>query len=418
MLVSQLVEEFMSLAIKTGGWMEMDRLYLKNRLLGIIEEPSFDALPVQEVKITTGDVLTDLVEVLGEAKGIVGEELKTLEMRLAEILTPPPSVVNAIFAQRYEKDPIDATHYFYDINQANHFVMPPHKTELLAETDFGTWRFAPVHREARLADAALRSYYPVCLYCMENEGYEGHRFYPSRQIQRMIRMNLLGETWNYQFEPHSNLKEGCIFTSEHHDSMPTGQRVLEQLLALADIFPHYFIGAEGGKFDAEGSDMVHGRYVGGYEASALKNAKSIATAKLPLFSTVTAELLAWPVSTLRLSSSNGKQLVQAAHYIMASWDNRQTDVSLTIGSDQSISRLPMVMRKIEEVYHLDIFFVDLSKIMINPLDLMALMGNQEIDYSETTLSAEELIAKYQQELQDLDGFNNQVSEALAFLSAL
>jgi UDPglucose--hexose-1-phosphate uridylyltransferase len=36
MTFSQTISDFVTLAIQAGGWMEMDRIYLQNRILGMI----------------------------------------------------------------------------------------------------------------------------------------------------------------------------------------------------------------------------------------------------------------------------------------------------------------------------------------------------------------------------------------------
>lgn len=36
MTISQTISDFVTLAIKAGGWMEMDRIYLQNRVLAMI----------------------------------------------------------------------------------------------------------------------------------------------------------------------------------------------------------------------------------------------------------------------------------------------------------------------------------------------------------------------------------------------
>lgn len=38
MTTSQMIADFTTLAIQAGGWMELDRLYLQNRLLSMIGE--------------------------------------------------------------------------------------------------------------------------------------------------------------------------------------------------------------------------------------------------------------------------------------------------------------------------------------------------------------------------------------------
>ena len=46
-----------------------------------------------------------------------------------DFLTPPPSVVNAFFAQHYSKSPEEATDYFFDLSKKNDYI----KTRAIAK---------------------------------------------------------------------------------------------------------------------------------------------------------------------------------------------------------------------------------------------------------------------------------------------
>ena len=50
MSISQTICDFATLAIEAGGWMEMDRLYLQNRLLGMVGEDALESIEVRPVK--------------------------------------------------------------------------------------------------------------------------------------------------------------------------------------------------------------------------------------------------------------------------------------------------------------------------------------------------------------------------------
>ncbi|HJF19538.1 MAG TPA: UDP-glucose--hexose-1-phosphate uridylyltransferase, partial [Enterococcus columbae] len=49
MSISQVVTDFTTLAIQAGGWMEMDRLYVQNRLLHLIGEDSLEETTIRPV---------------------------------------------------------------------------------------------------------------------------------------------------------------------------------------------------------------------------------------------------------------------------------------------------------------------------------------------------------------------------------
>lgn len=105
MNVSQMIVDFTTCAIQSGGWMEMDRLYLQNRILGLIGEV---ALTETEVRPVTEKPITLMDQLVAKAKAnqVIGEtlaETEILEGQLMDFLTPPPSVVNAFFAQHYDE---------------------------------------------------------------------------------------------------------------------------------------------------------------------------------------------------------------------------------------------------------------------------------------------------------------------------
>ena len=49
MSISQITRDFITLAIQSGGWMEMDRLYLENRVIAMIGENSLEKAEFQTV---------------------------------------------------------------------------------------------------------------------------------------------------------------------------------------------------------------------------------------------------------------------------------------------------------------------------------------------------------------------------------
>ena len=47
MTTSQMIADFTTLAIQAGGWMELDRLYLQNRLLSMIGEQELGEVDIR-----------------------------------------------------------------------------------------------------------------------------------------------------------------------------------------------------------------------------------------------------------------------------------------------------------------------------------------------------------------------------------
>ena len=118
MSISQTIRDFTTLAIQSGGWMEMDRYYLENRVIAMIGEESLAKAELRSVS-TSAVTLVDRLLIQAENNQVITDhqaERDMLEAQLMDLMTPPPSVVNAYFAQYYSKDPVQATDYFFKLS--------------------------------------------------------------------------------------------------------------------------------------------------------------------------------------------------------------------------------------------------------------------------------------------------------------
>lgn len=97
MTISQTISDFVTLAIKAGGWMEMDRIYLQNRVLAMIGEAVFEPSEIRSVDRSSIDLMDELVAcaLSNQQIGDSHAEREIFEAQLMDFLTPPPSVVNA-----------------------------------------------------------------------------------------------------------------------------------------------------------------------------------------------------------------------------------------------------------------------------------------------------------------------------------
>lgn len=311
MELNQVVAEFLTQAIDSGGWMALDRLYLKNRVYAILELAPDAAV---ELEVIEDDYLGALMA--------FQEQRHLRTDQLADLVTPPPSVVNALFAQRYEKDPYDATAYFYQLNQLNKRVSGVQASQELTSA-YGKLIYYPL----RQTPVEARNSYPTCDYCMENEGFEGNEGSPSQLTQRMIRMNLQGTTWNYHFNPTPFWSEDCVFTSEDHQADISLAEKIDHLDTLNNLFPHYVV-ASLGQFSN------HPAYLGGEMTFPVSQAPSSNSREATLFKGVTISEVSWPVTTVRMNSQNPQALKGAVSFFLTSLAKSQVTEPILIFSDR------------------------------------------------------------------------------------
>lgn len=373
MTLSQTIFDFTTLAIHFGGWMDMDRLYLQNRVLGMIGEDALGAVEVKPTERTSVELLDELVARAKE-NGVIGETLaerEILEAQLMDLMTPPPSVVNALFAQHYSKDPQEATDYFFELCKTNDYI----KTRAIAknivfpaETEYGTLEItinlSKPEKDPKEIAAQRNSVsvdYPKCMLCMENEGYKGRMNYPARTNHRIIRMNLDGEAWGFQYSPYAYYNEHCIVLANEHRPMKINRQTFERLVKVIEVLPHYFVGSNADLPIVGGSILSHDHYQGGRHTFAMAKAPVERSFDLPGFTEVQAGIVKWPMSVIRLQSADTTQLVAASEYILEQW-REYSDPSVQVNAYSADGTphhtITPIARKNGDVYEMDLVLRD------------------------------------------------------------
>ncbi|HFI0239433.1 TPA: UDP-glucose--hexose-1-phosphate uridylyltransferase [Streptococcus suis] len=368
-MMTGLVDRFVEQVIANSGFEEIDALYLRNRVLALVGD---QVLAVQTE-------LTDLIELKeellahGVGTGFVGELLEEQDMVgacLMDLITPSPSQVNRDFWQTYQDSPEQAVADFYALSKRNDYI----KVAAVAKniyyqtpTDYGdleiTINLSKPEKDpkaiaaARLAEA---SNYPQCLLCMENEGYQGRINHPARANHRIIRLDLGQEQWGFQYSPYAYYNEHAIFLNQEHVPMVISPQTFEQLLDLLDIFPNYFVGSNSDLPISGGSILTHNHYQGGRHSFAMEKAPIERQLVFEGFESVSAGIVKWPMSVIRLSSAEKPALLSLAAKILEKWRSYSDDaVQIKAETDGTPHHtITPIARKRGDVYELDLVLRD------------------------------------------------------------
>lgn len=307
-MVEKYINDFIHLAIQSGGWMLLDQIYLNNRLEALIGKWPQDNQESEELveNKSSEEIVMLLLEVAASNQKIDPqnlEEVRTLKAEIMEMLTPPTSVVNALFSQHYENSPKDATDYYHLLNINNSFINNhylPMETLQVEGSDF----FLQPNAWQNIDEK-------ICQQCFLSEGYGLQR----NRIKRIIRMNLKGESWGFSYEPRPLFKEHCQFFPEEHSKFEENRQMQETMLRLLDIYPHYFI-----SFDPLKDQLRdHSSFFGGLPNLPLFKAEANHEFDIPGFVTVSAALVEWPLSVLRLKTTSKKNLLNSIEYLNLRW---------------------------------------------------------------------------------------------------
>ena len=173
------------------------------------------------------------------------------------------------------------------------------------------------------------SSYPKCLLCYENVGYAGRLNHPARQNHRVLSFFLEGEEWFLQYSPYVYYNEHAIVFSGKHRPMKINREAFNRITSFVEQVPHYFVGSNADLPIVGGSILSHDHYQGGHHEFPMAKSPIERAITFKGFEDVEAGIVKWPMSVIRIKSSDRKKLVDLSVKILDNW-RKYNDESLDI----------------------------------------------------------------------------------------
>ena len=364
-----LVENFVIKVIAESSFEELDRIYLTNRVLALVGDGVLDVETDQDDLIELKDQLVEEAVRLGTiedsqaAREILGADLM-------DLVTPCPSQVNRDFWNTYAQSPEQAIADFYQLSQKNDYIKLKSIAKNIAyrvPSDYGELEITinlskPEKDPKEIAAAKLvkSSNYPQCQLCMENEGYHGRVNHPARSNHRIIRFDISGQEWGFQYSPYAYFNEHCIFLDSQHRPMAISRQSFERLLAIVEQFPGYFAGSNADLPIVGGSILTHDHYQGGRHVFPMEVAPLQKSFTFEGFESVKAGIVQWPMSVIRLTSDSKDDLTNLAEKILLSW-RQYSDPSVQVLAESNGTlhhTITPIARKRDGQFELDLVLRD------------------------------------------------------------
>lgn len=342
---TSLITPFVTEIIKNNPqYQDLDRIYLQNQILTLIGADDFSEVvgTAAEQPIALANQLVDYA--VGQQTIADNQPAREiLEAQLLNLLTPSPSFVNQHFWHVYQESPQRATTYFYQMSTANDYV----KTAQIAKnikfpvaTDYGdleiTINLSKPEKDPKAIAAAANaatSSYPACQLCMTNEGYRGRINYPARSNHRIVRFDLNGQTWGFQYSPYAYFNEHCIFLDAVHEPMHINRQTFCNLFSIISTFPHYFVGSNADLPIVGGSMLSHEHYQGGRHVFPMNKAQVEREFHWAKYPEVKIGVVKWPMSVIRLAGTEQAALINAAADILAQWQDYSDESQSIVAKD-------------------------------------------------------------------------------------
>ena len=364
-----LVEKFVTKVIAESTFEELDRIYLSNRVLALVGDGVLEVETDQNDLIELKDQLVEeavrleTIEDSLAAREILGADLM-------DLVTPCPSQVNRDFWNTYAQSPEQAIADFYQLSQKNDYIklkaiakniayrVPSEYGELEITINLSKPEKDP--KEIAAAKLVKSSNYPQCQLCMENEGYHGRVNHPARSNHRIIRFDISGQEWGFQYSPYAYFNEHCIFLDSQHRPMSISRQSFERLLAIVEQFPGYFAGSNADLPIVGGSILTHDHYQGGRHVFPMEVAPLQKSFTFKGFESVKAGIVQWPMSVIRLTSDSKDDLTNLAEKILLSW-RQYSDPSVQVLAESNGTphhTITPIARKRDGQFELDLVLRD------------------------------------------------------------
>ena len=330
-MLNQRIRQLVDYGIRTGLISEYERTYTTNLLLEIFQETEYTE-PENPGEEELSEILAGLLDEAAK-RGILKDQSVTgrdlLDTKLMNCLVPRPSQVIAEFQRRYRESPRAATEYFYRLSQDSDYIRRYRVKKDIrwtVESPYGPLDISinlskPEKDPKAIAAAktAKQGGYPKCQLCRECVGYAGRLDFPARENHRIVPVAIGGAEWWFQYSPYVYYNEHCIVFNGEHVPMKIETETFRRLLDFVAQFPHYFVGSNADLPIVGGSILSHDHFQGGCYEFPVERAQVEETFLVEGFANVTAGIVHWPLSVIRLAAEEREELVRLAGHILEKW---------------------------------------------------------------------------------------------------
>lgn len=368
-MIYKSIKKLVTYGIQTGLITKDDAVFTVNALLELLGLGEYEEPAEEFADIDLSAVLTELLDYAAK-EGVFESDTTTyrdlFDTRIMGLLTPRPHELIDKFRSLYAVSPEAATQYYYNFSQDTDYIRRyriKKDVKWITPTPYGdldiTINLSKPEKDPRdiaAAKTAKQSSYPKCQLCMENVGYAGRSNHPARQNHRIIPITIADSDWGFQYSPYVYYNEHCIVFNGKHVPMKIEKAAFSKLLEFVKQFPHYFVGSNADLPIVGGSILSHDHFQGGNYQFAMAKAPVESEFKLSDFAGVRAGIVKWPMSVIRLQSTDTAQLIDAADHILNIW-RTYTDEEAFVYAEtdgESHNTITPIARKRQGIYELDL----------------------------------------------------------------
>ena len=271
------INRLIHFGLEHGMIQEEDKDYVANLLLDLFQLEDFEWEDIYETLSECTLILENMLD-YAVAKDFIEDNITSRDLfdtRIMNCLMPRPSEVVKTFYERYQFQPQAATDYYYGLSIASNYIRK-------SRTD---------------KNIRFKRYYKYGIIPVELD----HSHY------------------YLQYSPYVYYNEHCIVFNQEHKPMVINKETFTHLLSFIEVFPHYMLGSNADLPIVGGSILTHDHFQGGRYTFPIEGAEVIQTIKLQNYPTLTIEVIKWPLSTIRVTSSDKDAIVDFSDTVLKQW---------------------------------------------------------------------------------------------------
>lgn len=376
--MKQHVENLINFEIIKNTIDKRDYIYVKNQLYHLLNIEHDDLIYIPKTISHPASALNPILDILEANNTLDGSNTARdlFDAKIMNIFTMLPSQIQ----QRFDdyKNSKAATSWLYDYSKNVNYIRFDRILKNISFEETGKYGDLQITinlskpekdpKSIALAGKIQSTEYPKCVLCKENEGFAGNFKRDSRDQHRLIKFDLLGEPWYFQFSPYIYYNEHAIVFSSTHKPMKISDKTFLNLLTLTERFDGYFFGSNADLPIVGGSILSHEHYQGGKHIFPIEKTNDIASF---MVNDTKLSILNWPLSTIRLRNTNKNKVVELASKIFNAWKNYSNE-ALDIRAytnDTPHHTITPIARKKDGIYELDLILRDNQTSDLHPLGI-------------------------------------------------
>ena len=368
-MIDEAISKLATYALRAGLIEECERTWAVNTILDALKLDSYTEPWKDWEDIHLAAVLDELLDD-AYARGVFTENSVVyqdlFDTELMGRLTPRPAQVIETFQALYRESPRAATDWYYKFSQDTNYIRRDRiarDMQWKVDTEYGeidiTINLSKPEKDPKAIAAARdlpASNYPRCQLCAENEGYAGRVNHPARQNHRIVPITINGSPWFLQYSPYVYYNEHCICLNSVHTPMKIDRACFGKLLDFVRQFPHYFVGSNADLPIVGGSILAHDHFQGGHYTFAMERAPVETSFPFPGYEDVEAGIVKWPLSVVRLASTEPERLVDLADRILTAWRGYTDEAAVIYAETDGVphNTITPIARMREGKYELDL----------------------------------------------------------------